>query len=182
MFWERAQRGQMKHLPGEDLAADMFLATQEITAKAGFAPYEVSNHALPGAQSRHNLVYWRGGDYVGVGPGAHGRVTVNGVRHATEAWKMPGAWIEKAEARRADSVFDPLDTSDIMTEFVMMGLRLAEGISLSRLAEISPTPLPAQKIADLQDMGLLWREGDLLGATTEGRLVLNGVIAELLTS
>ncbi len=182
MFWERAQRGQMKKLPDEDLAADMFLATQEITAKAGYAPYEVSNHALPGAQSRHNLVYWRGGDYVGVGPGAHGRVTVNGTRHATEAWKMPGAWIEKAETGRADSVFDQLGTGDIMTEFVMMGLRLSEGISLARLAEISPKPLPAHKLTELQDLGLIWRERDLIGATTEGRLVLNGVISELLTN
>ncbi|MCT4369743.1 coproporphyrinogen III oxidase [Yangia mangrovi] len=182
MFWERAQRGQMKKLPDEDLAADMFLATQEITSNAGYAPYEVSNHALPGAQSRHNLVYWRGGDYVGVGPGAHGRVTVNGIRHATEAWKMPGAWIEKAEAGRADSVFDPLGSEDIMTEFVMMGLRLSEGISLSRLAEISPKPLPAHKLTELRDLGLIWRNRDLIGATTEGRLVLNGVISELLTN
>ncbi|WP_226623883.1 radical SAM family heme chaperone HemW [Alloyangia pacifica] len=182
MFWERAQRGQMKKLPDEDLAADMFLATQEITAKAGYSPYEVSNHALPGAQSRHNLVYWRGGDYVGVGPGAHGRVTVNGTRHATEAWKMPGAWIEKAETGRADSVFDPLGSEDIMTEFVMMGLRLREGISLSRLEEISPSPLPAHKLTELQELGLLWRDLDLIGTTTEGRLVLNGVISELLTN
>ncbi|WP_089847514.1 radical SAM family heme chaperone HemW [Salipiger marinus] len=180
VFWERAQRGQLKRLPDEDLAADMFLATQEITAAAGFPAYEVSNHAAAGAQSRHNLVYWRGGDYVGVGPGAHGRVTLGGIRHATEAWKMPGAWIERAEAGTGDQQVTPLAADEILTEFVMMGLRLTEGLSLSRAAEIAPGFPEPRSLTDLRDLGLVWTEDDRIGTSLQGRLVLNAVIAKLL--
>jgi oxygen-independent coproporphyrinogen-3 oxidase len=180
VFWERAQRGQLKRLPDEDLAADMFLATQEITAAAGFPAYEVSNHAAAGAQSRHNLVYWRGGDYVGVGPGAHGRVTLGGIRHATEAWKMPGAWIERAEAGTGDQHVTPLAADEILTEFVMMGLRLTEGLSLSRAAEIAPGFPDPRSLTDLRDLALVWTEDDRIGTSLQGRLVLNAVIAKLL--
>ena len=96
-FGELAARGRLRGLPGADLAAAMFVATEEVCAAAGLPAYEVSNHARPGAESRHNLVYWRYGDYVGIGPGAHGRLTQDGVRRATEAIRAPEAWLAAVE-------------------------------------------------------------------------------------
>nr|WP_037371792.1 radical SAM family heme chaperone HemW [Salipiger mucosus] len=180
-FWDRARAGKLRGLPDEDLSADMYIATQEICEAAGVPAYEVSNHAAPGAESRHNLVYWRGGDYVGVGPGAHGRVTLDGVRHASETPLAPGAWLQAAEGGSADSVFNPLSPSDILTEYVMMSLRLTEGLSVSRAAAMRANTLDETQITDLIGHGLLWRDGDRLGATRDGRMVLNSLTGAVLT-
>ncbi|SMX32349.1 radical SAM family heme chaperone HemW [Maliponia aquimaris] len=179
-FWNRARAGGLRGLPGEDLAADMYELTQEICSAAGYDAYEVSNHARPGAQSRHNLVYWRYGDWVGVGPGAHGRISQGPVREATVAWRMPGAWIAQAEAGSGMESREILSAEDQASEYLMMGLRLSEGLYLDRLHALDPAIAPESKIAELSALGLIESRDGVLRTTGAGRLVLNSVIAALL--
>ena len=179
-FWDRAQAGGLKGLPDEDLGADMYLATQEICGSAGFEAYEVSNHAQPDAMSRHNLVYWRGGDYVGIGPGAHGRVTLNGVRHASVAQRLPGQWIDAAEAGSGDESLMPLSAEDVWAEYIMMGMRVSEGLDLDRAREIGGGRFEELPLKKFQDLGLIWRDATRFGATLQGRMVLNTLTSELL--
>ncbi|MFD1341193.1 radical SAM family heme chaperone HemW [Litorisediminicola beolgyonensis] len=178
-FWERARSGRLSGLPGEDLSADLYERTTEICDAAGLPAYEVSNHARPGAESRHNLVYWRYGDYVGIGPGAHGRVTLNGVRSATEAWRNPGAWLENAERKSGDRVNNALQPQDQAYEYLMMGLRITEGLDLERLRHLDPAQAPDEAITGLEEIGLVWRDNARIGVTQSGRLVLNSVIEAL---
>ena len=180
-FGARHAAGRLPGLPDESLAADMFHATQEMTAAAGFHAYEVSNHARPGAESRHNLIYWRAGDYVGIGPGAHGRLTFGGRRHATEAWPMPEAWLSQVESGSGESLRAVLAPEEQATEFLLMGLRLAEGIDMARFARLSGVPLNAATLAHLGEIGMVEVEGGRLRATPAGRAVLNAVIGALLT-
>lgn len=179
-FWTRHRAGKLRGLPDEDLAADMFLATQEICEAHGRPAYEVSNHAPPGAESKHNLIYWRGGDYVGIGPGAHGRVTLDGIRHATEAWALPSVWMDRANAGSADKLRDRLDAAEILSEYVMMGLRVTDGIDHARVERLYPAGLPKQTLVELEELDLLWRKDGRLGVTTAGRMVLNRIVTELL--
>jgi len=179
-FFDRAQRGKLRGLPGEDLGADMYDLTHELCDAAGMPAYEVSNHARPGAESRHNLIYWNYGDYVGVGPGAHGRVTLGGQKYATVAAMQPGKWIEMAEAGSADVEFEALTGDDQASEYIMMGLRILEGIDTARVRKLSGNALSQDEIDHLIDLGLLWQNGATLGATPRGRLVLNSIIPELM--
>ncbi|MBC7139599.1 MAG: coproporphyrinogen III oxidase [Defluviimonas sp.] len=179
-FAARHAAGGLRGLPGEDSAADMYHLTQEICEAAGMPAYEVSNHARDGAESRHNLIYWRYGDYAGIGPGAHGRLTLGGVRHATETGLAPLRWLEMAEAGNGETVREPLALKDQAAEYLLMGLRLAEGISQARLAALAGTELEAKAVDDLQDLGLIAQDGDRLRATRDGRAVLNGVIRALM--
>lgn len=180
-FGDRYARGKLKGLPDEDRAGDMYFATQEICEAAGMPAYEVSNHAQDGADSRHNLIYWRYGDYAGIGPGAHGRLTIGGQRYATDTGLSPAEWLRQAEhtgsgeaARRAVSLTDQAG------EYLMMGLRLAEGIDLPRYERLAGAALPAEKLEDLQEMGMVQCKGPVLRATKDGRAVLNAVIRALL--
>jgi oxygen-independent coproporphyrinogen-3 oxidase len=179
-FWERAQRGGLQGLPESDLGADMYELTQELCAAAGLPAYEVSNHARIGAESRHNLVYWKYGDYAGVGPGAHGRLTVNGVKQATEAWSAPGAWIDAVELGSGDCVYQSIEPLDQAGEYIMMGLRISEGLDMGRVRAMWPLAFDADVVKPLVDMGLIWIEDGWLGATATGRLVLNSLVAELM--
>ncbi len=179
-FWDRARAGGLRGLPGEDLAADMYDLTGELCASAGFEAYEVSNYARPGAQSRHNLVYWRYGDWVGVGPGAHGRISHGDQRQATVSWSMPGDWLTRAEAGSGIESRETLALSDQASEYLMMGLRLSEGLDVVRLAELDPKLAPQQAISEMRELGLLVQTLDVLKATPKGRMVLNSVIAALL--
>ncbi|APZ52621.1 radical SAM family heme chaperone HemW [Salipiger abyssi] len=180
-FWDRAQAGKLRGLPGEDLGADLYIATQEICEAAGFPAYEVSNHAAPDAMSRHNLVYWRGGDYVGIGPGAHGRVGLNGQRFATVARRAPGDWLSAAESGNGDLEAEPLSDADIWNEYLMMGLRLSEGICRERASSLGPSQISEETLVRFEELGLIWRTDERFGATREGRMVLNALTAELLT-
>ena len=168
-------------LPEDEEAADMYALTGEVCAEAGLSAYEVSNYAAPGAESRHNLVYWRYGDYAGVGPGAHGRIAAGGKRLATCARRMPGDWIESVErdghGLEAVEEIAPAAQGD---EMMLMGLRLAEGVSLARYTRISGVSLDPARIGALAQDGLLTREGDILRATPEGRMLLDAVLARLL--
>ncbi|WP_407493879.1 radical SAM family heme chaperone HemW [Pseudooceanicola sp. MF1-13] len=179
-FGDRYRIGKLRGLPDDDAAADMYDITQDETAKAGFNTYEVSNHARPGAESRHNILYWRYGDYVGIGPGAHGRLTLNGIRTATEAIRMPNAWLDAAEAGSGDKLRTSLSRDDQATEFLLMGLRLTDGIDMDRFANLAGHPISNQPLQELIDLGMVQTNGVNLRATDQGRLVLNAVIARLL--
>lgn len=180
IFSQRRAKGGLRGLPSEDLAADMYELTQELCGAAGFNPYEVSNHARPGAESRHNLVYWRYGDYIGLGPGAHGRITMNGIRYETEAWSNPEQWLSLAESDKSLKIFDKLKYTDQVPEHLLMGLRLTEGVDLNRHAALARKPLSQSKLEDLSRLGLLQVRNGRVSATSGGRLILNRVIAELL--
>jgi oxygen-independent coproporphyrinogen-3 oxidase len=175
-FGDRFRRGRLRGLPDEDLAADMYLLTQEMTEAAGLPAYEVSNHARPGAESRHNLIYWRSGDWAGIGPGAHGRLTLGGVREATETLLSPVGWLRQVETTGSgEGGREIVNAEDAAAEAIMMGLRLAEGLAVEAV--------PADKtivINELMADGLLRVEGDRVHATPEGRLVLNRITGALL--
>ncbi|MCO8143740.1 radical SAM family heme chaperone HemW [Rhodovulum tesquicola] len=180
-FGDRHARGGLRGLPDDDRAADMYLATQEICAAAGLPAYEVSNHARPGAESRHNLIYWRYGDYAGIGPGAHGRLTLDGQRWATETPLAPAEWLDRvARDGHGEAPRTALSPQEQATEYLMMGMRLTEGLSLVRYQRLAGQPLDASRIAGLEALGLIRCEGDRLRTTDAGRAVLNAVIRELL--
>jgi coproporphyrinogen III oxidase-like Fe-S oxidoreductase len=134
------RQGSLRGLPDEDAAADMYEITQEMCAAAGLPAYEVSNHARPGAESRHNLIYWRGGDWAGIGPGAHGRLTLNGRRWGTETELAPIAWLTRVEKDGSGETSRvEVAAREQAEEFLMMGLRLSEGVRLDRLRRITGT-------------------------------------------
>lgn len=168
-------------VPPDEEAAELYELTQAITAGAGLPAYEISNHARPGAESRHNLVYWRTGDYVGVGPGAHGRLTVDGIRRATVAGRHPETWLEAVETQGSGQTDDiALTDAESADELLLMGLRLTEGVDLTRHAALAGRPLDSGRIAMLQQEGLVAMRGNRhLVATPRGRLVLNALVAAL---
>jgi len=174
------QKGRL-HIPNDDHAVALFEVTQDFTAAAGLPAYEISNHARPGAESRHNLIYWRYGDYAGVGPGAHGRLRFDGRRIATAAIRLPERWRD-AVAKNGHGLAErnEITRADAAREHLLMNLRLTEGLDLARYEQRWGVSLPAAKIASLQAQELLIQSGDILAATPRGRLLLNAVIAELL--
>ena len=181
-FGDRFAKGGLKGLPNEDLSAEMYDLTQDICDAAGLPAYEVSNHAAPGMESRHNLIYWRGGDYLGIGPGAHGRLTLDGIRWTTEAPRAPGDWLTRVEAgNRGELPRDVVPGAERALEYLMMGLRLSEGIDLSRYMTLAGIALSDSKIKSLVDIAMIYRTSNGIAATAKGRLVLNAVIRELAT-
>ncbi|EAR53052.1 coproporphyrinogen III oxidase [Oceanicola granulosus HTCC2516] len=177
-FGDRYRAGKLAGLPNEDRAVDLWEVTQEVCAAAGMENYEVSNHARPEAESRHNLVYWRYGDYVGVGPGAHGRITVDGRRIATEALRAPGAWLAQVEATgHGDVAREALDAEAQLAEVLLMGMRLREGVDLARVEALGFDVAAAR---GLVDGGFVELTGGRLRLTPAGWPVLNGVLRELL--
>ena len=179
-FGDRYSVGKLRGLPEDDNAADMYLATQEICEAHGIPAYEVSNHAVPGAESRHNLIYWRYGDYVGIGPGAHGRITVDGQRIATETHLAPTAWLSAAAQGNGEKLRAPLTTEEQANEYLMMCLRLTEGLDIDRYCRLAGRSLPQTKLDYLQEIGMITQQENRLAATADGRAVLNAVIRELL--
>ncbi|HUI13295.1 MAG TPA: radical SAM family heme chaperone HemW [Xanthobacteraceae bacterium] len=168
-------------LPDDDTARALYDTTQEICAAAGLPAYEISNHARPGGECRHNLVYWRAQEYAGIGPGAHGRLNVDGERHATATEKRPETWLSLVESQGHGVISDEVLTREERSdEFLLMGLRLAEGIDLAHYAEISGRPLDPVRIATLQEHGLIETTGDgRLRVTLPGFPVLDAVVADL---
>jgi putative oxygen-independent coproporphyrinogen III oxidase len=180
-FGDLAARGKLRGLPAPGAASDMFLATAEICGEAGLDGYEISNHARPGAESRHNLVYWRYGDYAGVGPGAHGRLSLATGRWALEQHRSPEAWLAAVEREGSGSSFRAALTGpEQAVEMLMMGLRLREGIDPARFAALNGAPLPPAPVEELQSLGLLDAGADRLRATPAGRPVLDAVLKRLL--
>jgi putative oxygen-independent coproporphyrinogen III oxidase len=182
-FYADHRRGAFA-LPEEDLAADLYELTGEMTSKAGLGAYEVSNYARPGQESRHNLVYWRGGDYVGIGPGAHGRLTLDAERLRTEQVPAPAGWLQAvAQDGHATRVLEQVAPTEQAEEYLMMGLRLAEGIDRAQFAQIVGRPLDdcidGAKAAALSAAGLLETDTRGLRATDAGIQRLNAIIAAI---
>jgi oxygen-independent coproporphyrinogen-3 oxidase len=178
-FAQRYDQGGLRGLPDEDLSGDMYDVTQDVCETHGFHGYEVSNHAKVGSESRHNLIYWRYGDYVGIGPGAHGRVTENGIRYATEAYSNPDRWLSAAEANQTLKSKAPLSSLTQANEYLLMSMRLSEGLDLDRYAMLAGQPISAQALTHLKDIGMVEIENQRLRVTRQGRMVLNAVIREL---
>lgn len=179
-FGDRLAQGGLRGLPGEDRSADMYQATQEICGAAGMPAYEVSNHAGIGAESRHNLIYWRYGDYAGIGPGAHGRITTDGQRRATEAWSNPERWLNGVQSGNPEKIVAPVSPSDQGEEYLMMGLRIHEGIDPARYRALTGQDLPRGKLDYLEEIGMIASDGMRIRTTNAGRPVLNAVIREML--
>ena len=174
------RKGQLR-IPDEDLAAGLYETTQELTEAAGLPAYEISNHARAGQESRHNLIYWRYGDYAGVGPGAHGRTTLNGQRTATAAIKLPERWRDTVNKNgHGFSDMTPVSNHEAAREHLLMNLRLAEGLDLAAYERRWGAKPDAGKIAALTEQGFLVLNNDTLTATPNGCLLLNRVIQELL--
>ena len=179
-FGDRHAKGGLKGLPDEDRSVALYEITQDLCEAAGLPAYEVSNHAGASAQSIHNLIYWRGGDYAGVGPGAHGRLTLDGRRWATEALRQPAAWLDAVEnCGTGELPRDELASLARAQEYVLMSLRLAEGLDLARLNAISGLSLPRAALADLSALNLIATGSGRVVATPKGRMVLNSLIRKL---
>ena len=178
-FGDRYAVGKLRGLPEDDTAADMYELTQDMSSAAGMPAYEVSNHAVPGEESRHNLIYWRCGDYLGIGPGAHGRVTLGGTRFATETSLHPSVWLKAVEDTGSGSAEETsISPTEQDTEYLMMALRTSEGADLNRVAQKSDL---MNNINYLEEIGLLNREGARVTVPPQQRILLNAILKELLT-
>lgn len=179
-FGLAVKRGDIEPM-GDDSQADLYELTQSVTQKAGLPAYEVSNHAASAShQSRHNLTYWRGGDWIGVGPGAHGRISVGGGRYASEAERRPEAYAANVQALQngwGDAA--RLEPVEIARELLAMGLRTAEGIDLRRIETVSGQPVARDKIAVFVDKGWAEMAGAELRLTPAGRLLADAITAAL---
>ena len=175
--FDRAVRRGRFTPAGEALGAELYETTQETLEALGFAAYEVSNHARgAGARARHNLVYWRGEDYLGVGPGAHGRLSLpGGVRLASEAEPRIAAYIARVHGQGSGAAFTPMSALDRAEERVLMGLRTDEGLALDEVSA-----LPLSRLPELVESGHLAALGGRLVATQAGRLVLNHLVERLI--
>lgn len=179
-FGDRYAAGKLRDLPDEDLSADMYALTQEVCKNAGLAAYEVSNHARSGCESVHNMIYWRYGDYAGIGPGAHGRLTLNGMRYATEAPLAPAVWLKQVSAQGCgESLREALLPEDEIVELLLMGMRLDQGVAIERLNLDFNTTL-LRNIKSLQDLDLVRTDAGMLRLSEKGRPLLNAVITEML--
>jgi putative oxygen-independent coproporphyrinogen III oxidase len=179
-YYDLHRAGKLK-MPGEELSADFYELTQELTAKAGLPAYEISNHARPGQESLHNLLYWRYGEYVGVGPGAHGRLLLGNQRHATATEKLPFDWLTKVGARGHGLVTDDiLSWEEEGDEMLVMGLRLREGIDPRRFAQLSGRNLSDHQVEELKRIGFVETlPNGFIRVTDKGWPVLDAVVADL---
>lgn len=178
-FYDRFHRGGLRGLPDEDLSADMFEATQEVTATVGLPSYEVSNHAKDADRSAHNMIYWQGGSWVGIGPGAHGRLWIDGQRIATETYLSPEGWLKQvSENGSGTRKREVLKSSDIANEYVMMGLRMRDGIKKGTYRDTvgADLSIPEWLIED----GLVQENKDRIWIPQSGRLLLNRIVQELM--
>ncbi len=185
-FHTAHQRGDFA-LPDDDTAADLYETTRDLLGAAGLHAYEISNYARPGAESRHNLTYWRYGDYAGIGPGAHGRLTFGETKFATRQQRLPEAWLADVERNgTGEAERAALTPAERGREMLLMGLRLAEGVDLARFANEAGIPaqafVDARAAARLADAGLIEWTDHTLRATEAGRQRLNAVLAALLRS
>ena len=178
-FGYRAVAGKLRGLPNDDLAADMFDLTNETCAEAGLEPYEISNYSSSGFESIHNIIYWRGGDYIGIGPGAHGRLTLSGKRLATQTALAPSAWLDRVSLSSSGTVkSEILSKTDHANELIMMGLRMRGGISRSRIQAVSGQAIEIPE--HLVDLGFVEVSGDCVRATEAGRLLLNQLVQAIM--
>jgi putative oxygen-independent coproporphyrinogen III oxidase len=167
-------------VPDDDDAAALYDITQELTAKHGLGAYEISNHAASGHESKHNLTYWRYGEYAGAGPGAHSRIAAGDQRCALMSEKHPETWRQMVVERGQGVVEETLLTpADQAPEYLLMGLRIQDGIDLDRYATLAGAAIDVAKIMALENLGMVKRAGSRLMATPRGRPILNAIIREL---
>lgn len=183
-FEQAVARGDFRVLD-EERAAELYEATVARLGQAGLADYEISNFAKPGQESRHNLTYWRYGDYIGIGPGAHGRLTLGAEKFATRQHRAPEAWLDRVERDgHATRQRDLVPRDERLSELLMMGLRLKEGVPVARIEDESVQPfaqaLDQTRLQRLIDGGFLTRSDDRLTATRQGRQRLDAVLAALM--
>ena len=179
-FGDRYNRGLLKGLPADENAERMYDITQDECAAAGMPRYEVSNHAAPGQESIHNQVYWKYGDYIGIGPGAHGRLTIDKKRYGTETHLSPEVWKNSVYKEQNVDTWSLLSAGDQLSEFVLMGMRMATGISVHRLTDLSSGAFRSDKLSDLIDMDMINEKDEMLFATQAGTKLLNQVIYQIL--
>ncbi|MEM7507709.1 MAG: radical SAM family heme chaperone HemW [Pseudomonadota bacterium] len=179
-FGELHAMGRLR-TPADDLSADMYDLTQQMTAAAGMPAYEISNHARAGAESRHNLIYWRGAEYAGIGPGAHGRISIDGQRHATETLHDPAAWLNAVGSHaHGIAALEPVAPAEQATEYLLMAMRLSTGAERAWFEKLGGQ-IEEGRRKDLIENGFLQNQTEYLAATQRGRIVLNSVLAALLT-
>lgn len=167
--------------PSDDVGAEMYEVTQELCEAAGLEAYEVSNHARPGDESRHNLVYWQGDPYAAAGPGAHGRLLVDGKWVSTQTHDDPMRWLTEVEKTGVGLAVDErVDNLDRAVEILLMGLRLSSGVHQSQLPALLDDVVDSQAVKNMAAEGLLHADGDKLRVTAKGRPVLNAVLREIL--
>lgn len=179
-FGRAVSRGDITPL-AEDRQADLYELTQEITASAGYPAYEISNHAVsPAHRSRHNLIYWNSGDWVGVGPGAHGRISLAGRRYASEALRQPGAYIRQLAGPRPEAG-EPVELSRLETarEILSMGLRPVDGMDLDRIEALIGTVPGSDRLQPLLEHGWIETSGSRIRLTASGRLLADAITAHL---
>lgn len=175
-FGKRFAKGQLPTLPDDD-QADLYEITQRLTAQAGLPAYEISNHARTGAESRHNMIYWQGGEWIGLGPGAHGRLQYQGQRHATREARTPESWLTVTERTGTGAEEETaLSQKEDLTEKLMMGLRLTQGIDGAPFTPI----LDRAKVTELTTDGFLDGQSNTLRLTDKGRPLLNAVLVQIL--
>ncbi len=177
-FHARMRQGKLA-MPDEEAAADLYEMTQSLCAAAGLPAYEISNHAAPAHICRHNQAIWQGGDYAGIGPGAHGRLTLDGTKHASLAARQPQEWLAACREKGHGWQLTKLPAIEAAEEAVMLGLRLTEGRALTDLAA-QGVALDKARILPLQEDGLLMAQPDRLQASEKGRLLLDYILARLL--
>lgn len=181
VFGDRYAKGLLRGLPTEDLAVGMYEVTQALCDAAGLSAYEVSNHARAGAESKHNLIYWRAGDYAGIGPGAHGRISDGSLRRSTVAWRMPEAWLAAVQAHgHGDAEVEDLSDAERATEYALMAMRLNEGMRRDRYRALGGVE-NAQALAALAASGHILLDPDVIRTTAAGRLLLNAVLRQMLS-
>jgi oxygen-independent coproporphyrinogen-3 oxidase len=173
------RKGSLK-IPNDDEGRALWDVTQELCDAAGLPAYEISNHARPGAECRHNLVYWRYGEYAGVGPGAHGRVGTGAARRATMTEKHPERWLGLVEQRGNGLIVnEPITRAEQADEYLLMGLRLREGIDLKRYVVLAGAPLDSKQIEALAEHGLIENKNGVLRVTASGFPLLDAIVADL---
>lgn len=179
-FYDLQARGKLT-IPDNDLAAELYELTLSLTDEAGLPAYEISNHAVPGAECAHNLVYWRYQDYAGIGPGAHGRLTLDGHKWASSTHKNPEKWWQAAmTAGHGMDELTKLQTEESADEFLLMGLRLREGIDLRRYEIGTGHPIVTSRLDFLEEKGFIERlDNSRVRATPQGFLVLDAIVADL---
>lgn len=183
-FHTALRRGALV-MPGDDRAASLYECAQDLLAEAGLPAYEISNHARPGHECRHNLTYWTYADYAGIGPGAHGRLTIGATKQATRQVRKPESWLEEV-ARRGHGTDESVDlsSSERVAELLLMGLRLVDGVTRQRFREETAsdpeTILDLGKVAELREAGFLVLDEAGLRATAKGRQRLDSVLSRLL--
>lgn len=178
-FGRRHAMGGLSGLPNEDRSVSLWDLTQALCSEAGLVRYETSNHAAPGQQARHNQIYWRGGDWVGIGPGAHGRLTLGQQRHATEAARLPAAWLDRVDRTGTGTTVDEIiPQTEVAEEYLLMSLRTSDGLDLGRYERMGGR-FDQTGLHDMLDAGHVTLSEDHLTVTESGILLLNAVLVAL---